>query len=196
MEEVDALPAEVDWAADGKVNPKVPNQGVCGSCWAFAAIGAAESALAIAHGDAPVPTLSQANLLQCAPNPEQCGGERSAVGLKEKRGENWRRATEQEPPARPPVTSHLPLFLSRVTHFRSSRPLQARASAMAPRWRYANALLSGLDRPTPRSFLTRHTTFVSPPRSSPTTTPPTSPPRASAGCTSSGTLCTTKRRAT
>ena len=78
MEEVDALPAEVDWAADGKVNPKVPNQGVCGSCWAFAATATLESQLAIQHGDAPFINLSQQTLLTCTPNPEQCGGERAS----------------------------------------------------------------------------------------------------------------------
>ena len=37
-----AVPAEWDWRALGKVTP-MKNQGSCGSCWAFAAVAALES---------------------------------------------------------------------------------------------------------------------------------------------------------
>lgn len=73
MEPVADLPAEVDWAGQGNVTG-APNQGACGSCWAFAAAAAVESQLSIATGNPPVP-LSQQNLLQCTPNPNHCGGE-------------------------------------------------------------------------------------------------------------------------
>jgi len=73
MKEVEDLPDSVDWAEAGNVNPEIPNQGGCGSCWTFAATGTIEAHLSIATGEEPF-TLSEQNLLQCAPNPEQCGG--------------------------------------------------------------------------------------------------------------------------
>jgi C1A family cysteine protease len=57
-------PTPVDWVAQGKVQ-KVKNQAQCGSCWAFAAIGALESAWAISKGGA-VPDLSEQQLVDCA----------------------------------------------------------------------------------------------------------------------------------
>lgn len=60
---VEAL-AEVDWVAEGKTAP-VKNQAMCGSCWAFAAIGALESRLAIANnGD--VQEYSEQQLVDCS----------------------------------------------------------------------------------------------------------------------------------
>merc|ERR1719203_38917 len=80
MKELDDLPKSVDWEADGKVNPTVPSQGGCGSCWTFAAVAAVESQLAIHHGDGDFVSLSQQTLLQCTPDPEQCGGKGKCDG--------------------------------------------------------------------------------------------------------------------
>eukprot|EP00580_Thalassiosira_gravida_P016848 CAMPEP_0201659162 /NCGR_PEP_ID=MMETSP0494-20130426/2010_1 /ASSEMBLY_ACC=CAM_ASM_000839 /TAXON_ID=420259 /ORGANISM="Thalassiosira gravida, Strain GMp14c1" /LENGTH=426 /DNA_ID=CAMNT_0048136557 /DNA_START=31 /DNA_END=1311 /DNA_ORIENTATION=+ len=73
MKEVEDLPVSVDWTEEGNVNSVIPDQGACGSCWSFAATGTIESHLSIATAEEPF-TLSEQNMLQCAPNPEQCGG--------------------------------------------------------------------------------------------------------------------------
>jgi C1A family cysteine protease len=59
-----ALPDSVDWVAQGKVNP-IKDQGQCGSCWAFSAVGAIESAYAIEQNTSPI-SLSEQQLVDCS----------------------------------------------------------------------------------------------------------------------------------
>lgn len=59
-----SIPDAIDWRSQGKVNP-VKDQGQCGSCWAFSAVGAIESRYAIKTG-APVLSLSEQQLVDCA----------------------------------------------------------------------------------------------------------------------------------
>ena len=61
---VDWRSAPVDWRS--KLTP-VKNQGACGSCWAFSATGAVESAYAIATG--ALRSLSEEDLVECAREP-------------------------------------------------------------------------------------------------------------------------------
>jgi cathepsin L len=56
-------PTSWDWRAEGKVHD-VKDQGNCGSCWAFGAIGAQELMLAI-YTDGMPEDLSEQNLVDC-----------------------------------------------------------------------------------------------------------------------------------
>lgn len=58
-----AIPASVDWRQKGAVNP-VQDQGQCGSCWAFSATSAIESAHFIASGK--LLKLSEQQFVDCA----------------------------------------------------------------------------------------------------------------------------------
>jgi len=57
------VPDSIDWEASGKVS-RVKDQGHCGSCWAFSAVGAIESLLAITTGQ--VTELSEQQLVDCS----------------------------------------------------------------------------------------------------------------------------------
>jgi len=70
---VEDIPASQDWR---NVNPPiitpVKDQGSCGSCWAHGSAESIESYVAMATGQ--LLTLSRQNLVDCAPNPNDCGG--------------------------------------------------------------------------------------------------------------------------
>ena len=58
-----AIPTEIDWRTKGAVNP-VKDQGQCGSCWAFSAVGAMEGRYQIKSGT--LLSLSEQQLVDCA----------------------------------------------------------------------------------------------------------------------------------
>ena len=63
------------------------DQGVCGSCWAFATVAQIESYTALA-GDGLV-DLSVEQVTACAPNPLTCGGSGGCLGSVEQLGYNY-----------------------------------------------------------------------------------------------------------
>jgi len=67
------LPDSVDWRNNNPpVITDVKDQGGCGSCWAFATTEEIEGAVAMAGKGLLV--LSPQNVVDCTPNPQQCGG--------------------------------------------------------------------------------------------------------------------------
>jgi cathepsin L len=73
---VQAPPATYSWKDHGKVQ-EVKDQGKCGSCWTFGAIGAQESQSAINTGK--LVSLSEQNLLDCVTQSKGCNGGNSNV---------------------------------------------------------------------------------------------------------------------
>jgi len=73
------LPKSVDWREKGVVSP-VKNQGMCGSCWAFATAEIVESYAAINEADGNVPILSTQQVTSCSPNTLHCGGTGGCYG--------------------------------------------------------------------------------------------------------------------
>eukprot|EP00405_Crypthecodinium_cohnii_P030340 CAMPEP_0206507710 /NCGR_PEP_ID=MMETSP0324_2-20121206/57730_1 /ASSEMBLY_ACC=CAM_ASM_000836 /TAXON_ID=2866 /ORGANISM="Crypthecodinium cohnii, Strain Seligo" /LENGTH=359 /DNA_ID=CAMNT_0053998097 /DNA_START=61 /DNA_END=1140 /DNA_ORIENTATION=- len=67
----EANPESIDWRTKGAVT-KVKNQGMCGSCWAFAATESVESHYQIASGK--LLELAPQTYVNCVQNPDSCGG--------------------------------------------------------------------------------------------------------------------------
>ncbi|XP_051894018.1 procathepsin L-like [Pristis pectinata] len=63
-------PSTVDWRKGGLVTP-VKNQGPCGSCWIFSAVGSLEGQWAKKH---ELISLSEQNVLDCCPEFHGCRG--------------------------------------------------------------------------------------------------------------------------
>ncbi len=66
-----SAPESHDWREQGKVSP-VKNQGMCGSCWAFSAIGNIESQYAMKSGN--MVQFSEQQLVDCDKVDQGCNG--------------------------------------------------------------------------------------------------------------------------
>eukprot|EP01114_Cavostelium_apophysatum_P023907 TRINITY_DN916_c0_g1_i1.p1 TRINITY_DN916_c0_g1~~TRINITY_DN916_c0_g1_i1.p1 ORF type:complete len:371 (-),score=74.53 TRINITY_DN916_c0_g1_i1:38-1150(-) len=69
--DVSTLPPAVDWRTSGIISA-IKDQGDCGSCWTFATTETLEAYWALATGE--LQDLSEQQILDCTPNPDQCGG--------------------------------------------------------------------------------------------------------------------------
>jgi cathepsin L len=88
---VSDLPASVDWRQHNPpVVSAVKDQGGCGSCWAFSTAETMESAVAIASGK--LMTFSEQQLVDCAPNPQHCGGTGGCSGSVQEVAMNYSKA--------------------------------------------------------------------------------------------------------
>jgi cathepsin L len=65
------LPGSFDWRERGVITA-VKDQGRCGSCWTFGASESVESYYALSTGQ--LFDLSEQQILDCTPNPNDCGG--------------------------------------------------------------------------------------------------------------------------
>lgn len=81
-----ANPDKFDWR-EKNVATKVKNQGGCGSCWAFGSTEVLESHYAIATGKLVV--LAPQAYVNCAPNPNDCGGTGGCEGSIPELAFNW-----------------------------------------------------------------------------------------------------------
>ena len=77
IDDVSTLPRSVDWRREGVVT-SVKDQGMCGSCWAFASAAVLESHVAIRTGT--LYDLSPQELVSCVSNPHKCGGTGGCAG--------------------------------------------------------------------------------------------------------------------
>ena len=78
----EGLPEKVDWREQGAVNP-VMDQGQCGSCWAFSAIGAIEGAHFVKTKE--LLKLSEQQMVDCARDDYGnfgCGGGNEKAALR------------------------------------------------------------------------------------------------------------------
>jgi len=70
-------PVNVDWRTKGIITA-VKDQGSCGSCWSFGSAETLESYWALVTGNLTV--LSEQQILDCTPNPNDCGGSGGCEG--------------------------------------------------------------------------------------------------------------------
>jgi len=79
------LPSSKSWA-HLKTFAEIRNQGACGSCWAVAAATTLQAATEV-HGE--LRTFSAQELVDCVPNPQECGGQGGCRGATIELAMDW-----------------------------------------------------------------------------------------------------------
>jgi len=81
LEIASEIATSVDWSTDRSVVNPVKDQGQCGSCWAFSAVGSVESSYAIAAGK--LGSYAEQQLVDCSHNggSEGCNGGWNQYGI-------------------------------------------------------------------------------------------------------------------
>jgi C1A family cysteine protease len=77
--EIGEIASNVDWSTDRSVVNPVKDQGQCGSCWAFSAVGTVESAYAIAAGK--LGSYAEQQLVDCDTRSDGCSGGYNQYGI-------------------------------------------------------------------------------------------------------------------
>jgi cathepsin L len=98
-------PASMDWRTKSpSVVTPVKNQAGCGSCWAFASTEVIESHYAIYNEQ--LLTLAPQTLVDCAPNPDDCGGTGGCEGSIAELAYNYTKASGMALESDLPYTAH------------------------------------------------------------------------------------------
>eukprot|EP00933_Yihiella_yeosuensis_P071897 TRINITY_DN80141_c0_g1_i1.p1 TRINITY_DN80141_c0_g1~~TRINITY_DN80141_c0_g1_i1.p1 ORF type:complete len:519 (+),score=137.75 TRINITY_DN80141_c0_g1_i1:203-1759(+) len=84
--DLSAFPETVDWRHLSMAK-EVPEQGSCGSCWAVSAIQTLNAGHEIHRGE--VKSFSAQELVNCVPNPKECGGQGGCSGATVELGLAW-----------------------------------------------------------------------------------------------------------
>lgn len=87
LQERKFFPKEKSWEGLAVAHRPVPNQGHCGSCWAISSAKVLEAHVEIHTGQAR--TFSAQQMVECVPNPRECGGQGGCSGATAELAMDW-----------------------------------------------------------------------------------------------------------
>lgn len=88
-EDPKTLPEEMDWSRVLATSGDILDQGICGSCWAIAAVAAIQMQAVMNSNQSFTRILSPQGMLGCTPNPQKCGGTGGCDGATPELGFEW-----------------------------------------------------------------------------------------------------------
>jgi cathepsin L len=84
---IQSLPLSGDWT-HLEIGQRIPDQGACGSCWAIAASTTLEGNYEI-HSNGQSRTFAVQEMVDCIPNPRECGGQGGCRGATLELAMDW-----------------------------------------------------------------------------------------------------------